>query len=249
MTETASASDGQECRRTKGEPRALRGVGLGNSPTVLSVRGRASTSGNGGAEKRRGWSSIRSDGGVTWGGELADDGEPRGSLSSPDEEDNKRLAMGDAGTPRGRSRTEDGGPSTQRGEPFGEDGDGDRSGGLGQAWPQAPDVVILIGSEAGSAAAFTATAALIKSSSFPGEAGGDTTRPTKRGLAPLERPSFTAKSARSLARVTQTAKRPLVAAALPPGAEDGDELVVKERGMPSSKDGERGDLRVRVVVS
>ena len=36
---------------------------------------------------------------------------------------------------------------------------------------------------------------------------------------------------------------------LPPGAEDGDELVVKERGMPSSKDGERGDLRVRVVVS
>ena len=74
-----------------------------------------------------------------------------------------------------------------------------------------------IGSEAGSAAAFTATAALIKSSSLPGEAGGETTRPTKRGLAPLERPSFTAKSAKSLARVTQTAKRPLVAAAFPPG--------------------------------
>ena len=36
---------------------------------------------------------------------------------------------------------------------------------------------------------------------------------------------------------------------LPPGAKDGDELVIKERGMPSSKDGERGDLRVRVVVS
>ena len=34
------------------------------------------------------------------------------------------LAMGDAGTPRGLSSTEDGGPSTQRGEPFGDDGDG-----------------------------------------------------------------------------------------------------------------------------
>ena len=68
--------------------------------------------------------------------------------------------MGDAGTPRGRSRTEDGGPSTQRGEPFGEDGDSLLAGGFGHAWPQAPDVVILIGSEAGSAAALTATAAL-----------------------------------------------------------------------------------------
>ena len=68
---------------------------------------------------------MRSDGGVTWGGDEADDGEPRGSESSPEEEDNKRLAMGDAGTPRGLSKTEEGGPSTQRGEPFGEDGDGD----------------------------------------------------------------------------------------------------------------------------
>merc|ERR1719502_2549618 len=110
LTETASANEGHECRRTKGEPRALRGVGRGNSPTVESVRGLASTSGNGGAEKRRGCSSIRSDGGVTWGGELAEDGEPRGSLSSPLEEDSKRDAMGDAGTPRGLSRTEDGGP-------------------------------------------------------------------------------------------------------------------------------------------
>merc|ERR1719502_1157339 len=171
FTETASANEGQECRRTKGEPRALRGVGRGNSPTVLSVRGLASTSGNGGA-----------------------------------------------GTPRGRSSTEDGGPSTQRGEPLGDDGDGDRCGGLGQAVPQAPDVVMRIGSEAGKAAAFTATAALIKSSSLPGEAGGETTRPTKRGLAPRLRPSFTARSARSLARVTQTANLPFVAAALPPGA-------------------------------
>ena len=31
---------------------------------------------------------------------------------------------------------------------------------------------------------------------------------------------MTARSARSLARVTQTAKRPFVAAAFPPGAED-----------------------------
>mmetsp|Transcript_19278 Transcript_19278/g.50154 ORF Transcript_19278/g.50154 Transcript_19278/m.50154 type:complete len:277 (-) Transcript_19278:1047-1877(-) len=128
--------------------------------------------------------------------------------------------MGDAGTPRGLSKTEDGGPSTQRGEPFGEDGDSLLGGGFGHAWPQAPEVLILIGSEAGSAAALTATAALIKSSSLPGDAGGETTRPTKRGRAPLERPSLTAKSARSLARVTQTANLPLVAAAFPPGAEE-----------------------------
>ena len=80
--------------------------------------------------------------------------------------------MGDAGTPRGLSKTEDGGPSTQRGEPLGEDGDSLLAGGFGHAWPQAPDVVMRIGSEAGSAAAFTATAAPIKSSSLPGEAGG-----------------------------------------------------------------------------
>ena len=62
--------------------------------------------------------------------------------------------MGDAGTPRGLSRTDDGGPSTQRGEPLGDDGDGRRCGGLGHAVPQAPLVVMRIGSEAGSAAAF-----------------------------------------------------------------------------------------------
>ena len=60
--------------------------------------------------------------------------------------------MGDAGTPRGLSRTEDGGPSTQRGEPLGDEGDSLLAGGFGHAVPQAPEVLILIGSETGSAA-------------------------------------------------------------------------------------------------
>ena len=45
--------------------------------------------------------NSRSDGGVTWGGELAEDGEPPRVAIITLEEDSKRDAMGDAGTPRG----------------------------------------------------------------------------------------------------------------------------------------------------
>ena len=173
----------------QGRAARLAGVGRGNSPTVESVRGLASTSGNGGAEKRRGWSSIRSDGGVTWGGELADDGEPRGRYHLPLEDESKRDAMGDAGTPRGLSSTEDGGPSTQRGEPFGTTA----TATLAAVWATrcpAPDVAMRIGSEAGNAAAFTATAAL--SSLRPCRGKRAENHASDEARSRPERPSFTA---------------------------------------------------------
>ena len=101
FTETASANEGQGA----GAPRASRALAGRRSRQFAHgqpPRARL-TSGNGaprGARLVVNTFRRRRD----LGGELADGGEPRGSLSSP-LEDRKRDAMGDAGTPRGLSKT------------------------------------------------------------------------------------------------------------------------------------------------